>query len=102
MEVTVLRGLVWIFVLETTLAGCVMETDLARRDLPASTVGDAPGSCPGDGDLCAADAGEVEAQGDAGVATDGMAGGMDGSMKCDGHDCDAAPPADGGSSMMEW
>lgn len=100
---SIVRGLAWIASLEVAVAGCVMETDLARRDLPASTAGDAGGSCTGtgDGSQCADDAGKFDGPSEAsdgGADPDGMGMGM----KCDGHDCDAAPPSDAGSSMMEW
>lgn len=101
MKETTLRGLVWIICLEATVAGCVIETDLARRGAPANALGDAASLCSADGALCAADA-DLEAEPDAGVVTDGMAGGMDGSMKCDGHDCGVASPGDGASPMMDW
>ena len=86
-----MRGLLWLLVFAATLAGCVVETDLARRDAADAADGSAALPCESDGGTCAGDSAWSDAREEASPAMDGMAG-MGGSMPCDGHDCDAAVP----------
>jgi hypothetical protein len=92
-----MRGLVWLLVLEATLTGCVVETDLARRDLPDAVNGCESSPCWSESGTCATDAAGGDAREDASPGMDGMVD-MGGSMECDGHDCDAAMPDSGSES----
>ncbi len=92
-----MRAVLWLLVLEATLAGCVVETDLARRDSADAADSGEPPTCGADGGTCTTDSAAVDARDETPQGMDGMAG-MGGSMACDAHDCDGAALESGGES----
>lgn len=87
-----MRGVLWLLVLEAILAGCVVQTDLARSE---------SADCGADGGDCAREGGVADTGAEVATGMDGMNGGMGGAMQCDAHDCDGAVLDTGSESPDE-